>query len=220
MDENNKKIINRRAFLKLFGTGTAIISTTTLISCRPQNTIATSDALKVEPPKGKMTYRTNPKNKDKVSLLGFGMMRLPTEDGNIARDSNSPINQEMVNRQVDYAMDHGVNYFDTSPAYCQGLSEHATGIALHRHPRSSYFVATKMSNFNPETQTREASIELFNNSLKELQVNYIDYYLLHGIGMDGMDAFNNRYIKNGILDWLLKQRQKGIIRNLGFSYHV
>lgn len=60
---------------------------------------------------------------------------------------------------------------------------------------------------------------MFHNSLKALQVDYIDYYLLHGIGMDGMEAFEGRYIKNGILDYLVEQRQKGIIRNLGFSYH-
>ena len=218
MDEKNKKNINRRTFLKLFGTGTAAVTATALTGCGQKKT-ATADDKQSEPPKGKMTYRINANTHDKVSILGFGMMRLPTEGGDISRDSDSPIDQQMVNKQIDYAMDHGVNYFDTSPAYCQGNSEHATGIALHRHPRKSYYVATKMSNFSPETQTREASIEMFNNSLKELQVDYIDYYLLHGIGMDGMEAFNNRYIKNGILDWLMEQRRKGLIRNLGFSYH-
>ena len=55
----------------------------------------------------------------------------------------------MVNRQIDYALEHGVNYFDTSPAYCQGQSERATGIALKRHPRNKYFIATKLSNLTP-----------------------------------------------------------------------
>ena len=61
------------------------------------------------------------------------------------------------------AYELGVNYFDTSPAYCQGQSERATGIALKRHPRNKYFIATKLSNFNPETWTRKASIEMFEN---------------------------------------------------------
>ena len=64
------------------------------------------------------------------------------------------------------------------------------GIALSRHKRSDYFVATKLSNFAPETQTREASIQMYRNSLKELQVDYIDYYLLHSIGGGGMEAFS------------------------------
>ena len=177
-----------------------------------------------EPEKGKMTYRVNPGTKDRVSLLGYGMMRLP--DKNAGKDPSTgtgeiEIDQEMVNRQVDYAIEHGVNYFDTSPAYCQGKSERATGIALSRHKRSEYFIATKMSNFSPDTWKREAPIEMFENSLKELQVDYIDYLLLHAIGQgsDALGMFNSRYMDNGILDWLVEQKRKGRIRNLGFSYH-
>ena len=113
-----------------------------------------------------------------------------------------------------------MNYFDTSPAYCRGKSEHATGIALNRHPRDKYFIATKLSNFSPATWSREASIAMYHNSMKELQVDYLDYLLLHGIGMgNGMEEFENRYMKNGILDFLLEERKAGRIRNLGFSYH-
>ena len=171
-----------------------------------------------------MTYRVNPKTKEKVSILGYGMMRLPATNGKpFGRDNDAEIDQEMVNKQIDYAIEHGVNYFDTSPAYSRGLSEHATGIALSRHKRDEYFIATKLSNFAPETQTRAASIEMFQNSLKELQVDYIDYLLLHsiggGTGEEAMELFRQRYIYNGILDYLMEQREKGVIRNLGFSYH-
>jgi hypothetical protein len=124
----------------------------------------------------------------------------------------------MINRQVDYAIEHGVNYFDTSPVYCQGKSEACTGIALSRHQRSEYFVATKLSNFHPSTQSREASIAMYHNSMKQLKVDYIDYYLLHSIG-GGMEEFNRRYIDNGLMDFLLKEREAGRIRNLGFSFH-
>lgn len=171
---------------------------------------------------GRMTYRNNPKTGEKVSLLGYGMMRLPVEGVGTARENpDAPIDQEMVNRQVDYAIEHGVNYFDTSPAYCRGESERATGIALHRHDRGEYFVATKLSNFSPETWPRAVSQEMFENSLRELQVDYVDYLLLHGIGMgdDALADFNGRYMDNGILDWLVEQQVKGRIRNLGFSYH-
>ena len=85
-----------------------------------------------------MEYRTNPKTGEKVSLLGYGCMRWPDTDGGVGK-SDAPLDQDTINRLVDYAIDHGVNYFDTSPAYCQGRSEEATGIALSRHPRDKYF---------------------------------------------------------------------------------
>ena len=217
MKESNK--ISRRKFLKVFGSG-SVVATAALTGCKNATKEASDEYTKqVEPPTGKMTYRVNPKTKDKVSILGYGMMRLPLVGGDQSQESTAPIDQKAVNKLVDYAIAHGVNYFDTSPAYCQGNSESATGIALHRHPRDSYYVATKLSNFDPSTQTREKSIDMFNDSLKYLQVDYIDYYLLHAIGMDGMDTFKRRYMDNGILDWLLEQRKAGKIRNLGFSYH-
>jgi len=220
MTKQKKSIINRRHFLKLLGAG-SVVTAATFSGCKPKTMEAPEEEYKhqVEPPKGKMTYRRNPTTGEQVSLLGYGMMRLPTTDGTAARESDAPIDQEQVNRLVDYAIEHGVNYFDTSPAYCKGMSEHATGIALSRHPRNSYYIATKLSNFSEDTWSKQASIQLFNNSLKELQVDYIDYYLLHGIGMGGMENFESRFENNGILDWLVEQRKAGRIRNLGFSYH-
>ena len=134
----------------MMGAGT-VATAATLADCKQAVDKNLEDDYKnqVEPAKGKMTFRTTPTTKDKVSLLGFGMMRLPTIAGKKKEGEGSDtIDQEQVNRLVDYAMEHGVNYFDTAPVYCQGLSERSTGIALHRHPRESYFVATKMSNFD------------------------------------------------------------------------
>lgn len=200
----------------------AIASSALLSACTGRTADRKIPAESREPDGSQMTYRANPNTGDRVSLLGYGMMRLPVEGGASGREnSDAPIDQEMVNRQVDYALAHGMNYFDTSPAYCQGRSERATGIALHRHPRSSYFIATKLSNFSPTTWSRRASQEMFENSLRELQTDYVDYLLLHGIGFGQkpMDEFYQRYIDNGILDWLVEQKRKGRIRNLGFSYH-
>ncbi len=210
------KHINRKEFLKRLGTG-ATISTIALAGCRTKNSsLMDKTSATKEIPTDQMTYRINPKTKDKVSLLGYGCMRWPT----INNGNGEEIDQETVNELVDYAIAHGVNYFDTSPAYCKGRSEYATGIALSRHPRNQYFIATKLSNFAPSTWEREASIAMYRNSFRELQVDYIDYLLLHGVGMgNGMKEFENRYINNGILDFLLKEREAGKIRNLGFSYH-
>lgn len=176
-----------------------------------------SDTDSPEAGSGEMTYRITPTTGDKVSLLGYGCMRWPT----IEVDGANEIDQEQVNRLVDYAIEHGVNYFDTSPVYCQGKSEKVTGIALSRHPRDSYYIATKMSNFSPSLWDRESSIAMYHNSMKELQTDYIDYMLLHSIGggEDAMATFNSRFIDNGILDFLMKEREAGRIRNLGFSYH-
>ena len=210
---NKQNNISRRDFLKAMGMAGA---TAGLAACgNSTSPSANSDSLK-----GEMTYRTNPSTGDKVSLLGFGMMRLPSVGGRSAREGNEEIDQEMVNRMVDYAIEHGVNYFDTSPAYCRGKSEHATGVALSRHPRNSYFIATKLSNFAPDTWKRENAIAMYHNSLKELRTDYIDYLLLHGIGMgNGMEEYEARYVNNGMLDFLFAEREAGRIRNLGFSYH-
>ena len=134
-------------------------------------------------------------------------------------DGQDVIDQEEVNRSVDEALKGGVNYFDTSPAYCKGFSERAMGIALSRHPRQSYFIATKLSNFNPSTWPREKSIEMYRNSLRELRTDYIDYMLLHAVGQGGMENLHGRYLDNGMLDFLMAEREAGRIRNLGFSYH-
>ena len=209
--EHQHKEMGRRKFLKLLGAGAAATSAA-LYGCGTKSGSSVSGTGAGEVPEGGMTMRDNPTSGDKVSLLGFGMMRLPF------REKRGEIDQEMVNELVDYAMAHGVNYFDTSPAYCRGLSERATGIALSRHPRDSYFVATKLSNFS--NFTRENSIAMYRKSFEEMQVDCIDYYLLHSVGGgDGMGLLNARFFDNGMVDFLLKEREAGRIRNLGFSYH-
>ena len=219
--EKDKNSIDRREFLKRLGIGAAVTGAAVATGCSGEKMAKAAGenaTTLTDIPTDKMTMRTNPKTGEKVSILGYGCMRWPTKPG---PDGEDIIDQDEVNRLVDTALAHGVNYFDTSPAYCKGASEHAVGIALSRHPRDSYFIATKLSNFDPSTWPREKSIAMYHNSFKELQTDHIDYMLLHAIGMgdDGMDAFNKRYIDNGILDFLLKEREAGRIGNLGFSYH-
>lgn len=197
--------MKRRDFIKITGAATLAAA------CAPKKDKKNPVA---EGPE-EMVYRTNPGNGDKVSLLGFGCMRWP-----MLQDANgrpTVIDQEAVNEMVDYAIEHGINYFDTSPAYLMGQSEKAAGIALSRHPRDKYFIATKLSNFGDASP--EASLKMYRDSFEQLQTSYFDYYLLHGIGMGGVEAFKQRYIDNGVIGYLREEKAAGRIRNLGFSFH-
>lgn len=199
--------MDRREFLKKSALAAAAAGTASLLGgcgSNPQD----------NGPEGEMTYRINTHNGDRVSILGYGCMRWQMIDNG---DGGKVIDQDSVNSLVDYAIAHGVNYFDTSPVYLQGQSEAATGKALARHPRSSYYLATKLSNF--ANWTRENSILMYRKSFENLQTDYIDYYLLHAIGGGGVEEFNRRYVDNGIMDFLMEERESGRIRNLGFSFH-
>ncbi|MBR4259600.1 MAG: aldo/keto reductase [Kiritimatiellae bacterium] len=172
---------------------------------------------------------TTRKTKDgkTVSLLGYGAMRLPTTDGGHANGwapdgySNAEIDQATLDAQVKTMLEHGVNYFDTSPAYCRGESERRLGEALAKSgfKRSDYMIATKLSNFAPQQYPLEECKKMFEASLRFLRTDYIDNYLLHAIGNDGFATFSKRYLENGALDWCAELRREGRIRNLGFSYH-
>jgi len=173
----------------------------------------------------KMTTRAQSDGR-KVSLLGYGAMRLPTVDGGHANNwvldaSKKSIDQELLNRQVRLMLESGVNYFDTSPAYCRGESEAALGTALAASgfARGDYLIATKLSNFAKTQFSLDACKAMFERSLKALRTDYIDNYLLHSIGNGGFETFSKRYLENGALDWLCELRAQRKIRNLGFSFH-
>ena len=219
---NKPKKINRREFLKLFGMGAA--ATTALAACTTNSKPTEGKKPHEEVPTDKMTYRKHPKTGEQVSILGYGCMRWPTKETADGKDEE--IDQEAVNALVDYAIAHGVNYFDTAPPYCRGLSEKVTGIALKRHPRKSYYIATKMSNFDvidkglSPKESFDTSVEMYRNSLRDLQTDYIDYYLLHVVGIGkGVPTLKERFFDNHLIDFLLKEREEGRIRHLGFSYH-
>ena len=181
--EKDKLNMNRREFLKRLGIGTG--SALALRAMEPLSAFAQKDKKVVD---NRMTYRVQHGSGEQISLLGFGMMRLPN-------------NQEEVNQLVDYAIEHGVNYYDTAPMYMRGQSEVLMGNALSRHPRDKYFVATKMSNQGPNTWSFDASKRMYEQSMERLKVDHIDYYLLHGIG-GGMNTLKGRFLDNGILEFL------------------
>lgn len=196
--------MDRRDFLKTAGLGAAAIGVGACAS--------SEESSRTSAPQGTMEYRTNPGNGDKVSLLGYGCMRWQmVKDA----DGKDIIDQASVNELVDKAMKYGVNYYDSSPAYLQGQSERATALALLRYPRESYYIATKLSNFRD--WSREASIAMYEASFRNYETDVIDYYLLHSLS--GEEDFKRRYLDNGIMDFLLDERSKGHIRQLGFSYH-
>ena len=197
--------MSRRSFLKRLG---AIGASAAVSACG-------HGQAEQETASGEMTYRTDPKTGQKVSLLGYGCMRWPPATS--PQKDGCPIDQEVVNELIDYAIERGVNYFDTAPIYGQGWSETVTGIALKRHPREKFFIATKMS--GASDLSRENLAAMYHRSFQHLQVDYIDYYLLHGIGGGGMDLFNKRFIQNGMLDFLLEERERGKIRHLSWSFH-
>ncbi|MGP1436754.1 MAG: aldo/keto reductase [Phocaeicola sp.] len=210
------KDMNRRDFMKIVGGTTA---TTGLAACSPKRTIDAGPAPTNQGPvpTDKMTYRTFPGFVDeKISILGYGCMRFADIE-NVPHEGKNPLNQDAVNKLIDYAMEHGVNYYDVAPVYSQGYAERATGNALKRHPRDKFYVATKLSNFSDPS--REVAMMLYNNSFKNLQVDVIDFYLLHMIGGGGMEQFNKRFIENGMIEFLKKEQERGKIRHLGFSFH-
>jgi len=196
--------MKRRDFIKISGAAAVAAA------CAPKTAPKTA----VDAGPEQMEMRENPVSGDRVSLLGFGCMRWPMiQDA----DGKDVIDQEAVNEMVDYALAHGINYFDTSPAYLQGQSELAAGRALSRHPRESYFIATKLSNFGDASP--EASLRMYHDSFEQLRTDYFDYYLLHAIGRGGAEAFRKRYVDNGLIDFLRAEKAAGRIRNLGFSFH-
>lgn len=209
----NKKEISRRDFLKAAGAGT-IVTAAALTGCRPRNSVSGEGGALGDVPTDLMTYRTNPHTGDVVSLLGYGCMRWPLRKNAAGEDE---IDQDTVNELVDYAIAHGINYFDTAPVYIRGWSEAATGIALKRHPRDKFFVATKASN-QRGSFTLQEGIDMYRKSMRDLQIDYIDYYLLHNVG-GSVESFRQRFIDNGLLDFLVKEREAGRIRNLGWSFH-
>ena len=198
---NKEQNISRREFLRRIGIGAG--SAVALMALDPMNVLAQDKKDNNVP--NRMTYRVQHGSGEQISLLGFGMMRLPN-------------NQDEVNQLVDYAIEHGVNYYDTAPMYMGGQSEVLMGNALSRHPRNKYYVATKMSNQNRRLWSFEESKAMYERSMEKLKVDYIDYYLLHSIG-GGMDSLKGRFLDNGVLEFLLNERKEGRIKHLGFSYH-
>ena len=152
-----------------------------------------------------MQYREDKRNGNKLSILGFGCMRFPNRLG--------AIDQEATENLILQAYERGVNYYDT--AYAYPGSEEALGKALVKHGlRDKVHVVSKL----PHSKTRSIDdVErFFATSLKRLQTDYLDYYLIHNI-VDSVQW--QRLIDMGIAEWIAEKKAAGAIRNIGFSFH-
>lgn len=144
-----------------------------------------------------------------LSALGMGAMRLPT--GENYADIDEKATQEMV----DYAMEHGINYYDTAWGYHDGQSEIVMGKALKKHPRDSFYLATKFPGYDLSNMDKVE--EIFEKQLEKCSVDYFDFYLFHNVCEMNIDAYLDP--KYGIYDYLIEQKKNGRIRHLGFSAH-
>ena len=152
-----------------------------------------------------MQYRKVPKNGDKLSVLGFGTMRLPLK--------GQSIDEDRAIKQIRFAIDNGVNYVDSAPPYHGGESEKVLGKALLEGYREKVKVATKLTPFL--LSKAEDMEKMLNMQLQKLQTDHIDYYLLHGLE----EEFWKKMQGFGALKFLEKAKVDGKIVNMGFSFH-
>ena len=145
-----------------------------------------------------------------LSALGMGTMRLPVFEKDDAR-----IDEEKAAEMVSYAMKHGINYYDTAWGYHNGNSETVMGKILSQYPRDSFYLATKFPGYDLSNMDKVE--EIFIKQLKKCRVDYFDFYLFHNVCEMNIDAYLNE--KYGIFEYLMKQKENGRIRHLGFSAH-
>ena len=146
----------------------------------------------------------------KLSLLGFGAMRLPVIDGD-----DSKIDEETTFRMVDYAMEHGINYYDTAWGYHGEHSEEVMGRALNRFPRDSYYLATKFPGYDLSNMPKVK--EIFQKQMEKTGHDFFDFYLIHNVCELNIEQYLDP--QYGILDYIKEQKEAGLIKHLGFSCH-
>ncbi len=146
----------------------------------------------------------------KLSALGMGCMRLPLADGT---DAN--IDETKTAEMVAYAMEKGINYYDTAWGYHSGNSEIVMGNVLSKYPRENYYLATKFPGYDLSNMGKVK--EIFEKQLEKCKTNYFDFYLFHNVCEMNIDAYLDESYQ--IHSYLMEQKQKGKIKHLGFSAH-
>ena len=143
----------------------------------------------------------------KTSLLGMGCMRLPLVSG------SDEIDYEHTKKMIDYAINNGINYFDTAYPYHGGKSELVIGEILNTYPRNSFYLADKMPSWY--LKTLDDAKRIFAEQLEKCKVEYFDFYLCHAMNLE----FHKLYKELGVYEFLVEQKRLGKIKHLGFSYH-
>ena len=148
---------------------------------------------------------------EQISRLGFGMMRLPVRGGDQAA-----VEYEKVEEMFLYAYGQGINYFDTAYPYHEGESERTLGRILEEHGlRSKVNIATKLFTLGMEKPDYDPR-KMFEEQLRRLRTDHIDFYLMHGLHGNQWETLKNRF---DIIPWLNGLRRDGVIRHIGFSFH-
>lgn len=147
----------------------------------------------------------------KLSAVGLGNMRLPVLEGDETR-----IDREKAEQMIDYALANGINYFDTAWGYHGGTSEPVIGGILKKHPRDSFYLATKFPGYDLSNFGKTE--EIFEKQLERLQVDHFDFYLFHNVSEVNIAHYLDEE-KYGTAAFLTEQKQKGRIKHLGFSCH-
>lgn len=146
----------------------------------------------------------------KLSALALGAMRLPVIDGNDAQ-----IDEAAAGEMVAYAMEKGINYYDTAWGYHNGNSELVMGKILSGYPREKFYLASKFPGYDLSNMDKVE--EIFEKQLEKCQVEYFDFYLFHNVCEMNINEYLDE--KYGIFEYLIKQKENGRIRHLGFSAH-
>lgn len=172
-------------------------------------------ALKDENPGQRVLRRPSPLDPTReVSVLGLGGVRLPVLSGNLGSQDDA-VDYETGSRLVDYAIAHGINWFDTGYFYHKGDSERFYGHALSRHPRESFWFCTKAPPWNISSLADARRI--FEEQLKRCRMDYFDVYMLHSLCRE--EDYERTFVKTGALDYFREEKAHGRIRHLGFSFH-
>lgn len=146
----------------------------------------------------------------KLSALGMGTMRLPVING-----EDAEVDEKAAQQMIDFCMEQGINYYDTAWGYHNGNSELAVGRALKKYPRDKFYLATKFPGYDLSNMDKVE--EIFEKQLEKCQVEYFDFYLFHNVCEMNIDEYLDE--SHGIYDYLMKQKENGRIRHLGFSAH-
>lgn len=198
--------MNRRDFIK---GSLAVVALAALGGCKQGKETTDVKEGSNGKKKGEMTKRKLGSIAGEVSLLGYGLMRLPLKD----RKNQSEIDKEKAQELIDRAMAGGVNYYDTAWVYHQGMSERFAGEALKKYPRESYYLADKMPVW--EVKNLDDAKRIFQEQLDRCQAEYFDFYLMHSLNGGAWPNVRD----NGALEYARQMKKEGKVKNLGFSFH-